>query len=246
MPDMNSLDVLGGTPITQEPVKPELVVAAALKPRTLINFVLDETGSMLSMKGEVISGFNKYREDLLADENLYRLSLLKFDSVGLRWVVHSVLLEATVPLTAQTYQPGASTPLYDAVYAAIEDAEAWVAPGQKCITVIFTDGQENCSFRHTAEQVKAKILEKEQAGWAFIYMGVAPEAWTGDQAMFAGTASMSNKFRSAGAQGMSASMDYGTHSTQVYASTGQQNLADDAAQQKADDDLKRQQGQQQK
>jgi hypothetical protein len=53
----------------------------------------------------------------------------------------------------------------------------------RAMIVIFTDGMENQSERHTRESISALIKERENQGWAFSYMGANHDAWAGAGAM---------------------------------------------------------------
>jgi hypothetical protein len=48
--------------------------------RTLVTFLLDETGSMESIKDDTIGGFNSYLGSLQAESAPIDFTLIKFDS----------------------------------------------------------------------------------------------------------------------------------------------------------------------
>ena len=187
--------------------------------------VLDESGSMKSMWDEVINGYNKHLDDGKKDGNDYLWSLLKFDSTKIDLVHDCIPIADVVELNRELYRPGASTPLYDAIAHAIRSAEAKHKEGQKVLVAIFTDGQENSSREIGIAELTALIKEKEAAGWAFVYLGVALDAWN-QQSVFVGThMATANNFASAGTKGLSAS--YGALSSvrSAYAS-GMTSVAD--------------------
>ncbi len=183
---------------------------------THINFVLDETGSMSNIEHEVMTGFNKYIDDLKADgDELYRFSLLKFDSTKLEQVYDDVLPSIVNHLDNKSYRPGAMTPLYDAISHSLRNIEDKVKSGDKVLTVIFTDGQENSSKEMTLDKLKTMMKDKETLGWAFMYLGVAVDAWS-QVNNFIGTTTASNFLNTSGAAGVSAAYSTATIARQRY------------------------------
>ena len=158
------------------------------------------------MVDEVITGVNKYVEDMKGDGQGYAFSLLKFDSTHHTWAQRKVKVKDIVPLSRKNYQPGAATPLLDATFRAIKDTEKDTKKGQKVMIVVFTDGLENCSREVNATTLTDLIKAKENEGWAFIYLGVAPEAWE-NEVHFADTGMAANNLNSAGTTGMAMAMD---------------------------------------
>src|SRR5688572_9245897 len=85
------------------------------KIKTLITFVVDESGSMVPKKNEVISGFNDYlvsqKRNSSDDASI---TLIKFNGLVTSVYERKPLLEAP-ELTALTYNPNGWTALYDAI-----------------------------------------------------------------------------------------------------------------------------------
>ena len=145
----------------------------------LINFVLDESGSMETCRDATISGFNEYIESLKKIKEKVLFSLVKFDSTKIESVHILEDIKKIVPLTRDTYIPGQLTPLYDAIAKTIKEVEAKTAKkkNQKTLITVMTDGQENDSKEYTREKIFNLIKEKEKAGWTFIYLGANQDAW---------------------------------------------------------------------
>jgi len=201
-------------PKTEKPKAKKTKKTAPVK--TLIAVILDETGSMMAMKEEVINGFNKYIDDLSADGNDYLLTLVQFDSMH-HTVVHSAVPVKEVPhLTNDSYRPGSSTPLYDAIGKVIKATDPSIA--DKVLIAIFTDGQENSSREYSKEAINAAIKEKESVGWTFTYLGVGKDAWANEH-LFTGTVSAQNVSRSFGGSGMTAQTSSLYSRTARYASS---------------------------
>lgn len=145
---------------------------------TYITFVMDETGSMDSLKEEAISGFNKYIDDLKKDlKGRTSFSLMLFDSTKMRWHVLDKSIKDVSHLNEDTYRPGAMTPLWDAVAEAILETENRVKnkKNPKVVITILTDGYENASRKYTTETVKAMI--ESHSDWAINFLGANVDAW---------------------------------------------------------------------
>lgn len=145
--------------------------------RTLINVILDESGSMQSKASDVIGGFNRFLDEQRIGPDEARLSLVKFNTN--HTVVHgAVPIADAKPLTDRTYVPGGSTALLDAVAQAVRLADTDKLPDERVICLVITDGEENSSIETTKEQVRKIIAEREARGdWTFTYLGISPDKW---------------------------------------------------------------------
>ncbi len=151
--------------------------------RTHICMILDRTGSMESIKQDTIGGFNSY---IAAQKSLptpATFTLVQFDSQDPFEVIHKFTdIQMVGDLTAQTYMPRASTPLYDAVGRGINDLRAGLGGlpealrPKKIVMVIVTDGQENASREFTGAQVRKMIADAKEAGWQFVFLSADESA----------------------------------------------------------------------
>lgn len=148
--------------------------------RIHISFVLDETGSMLAVKGQTIDGFNEYIKTVKGEKNAgdTRFTLTKFNSEKVEIVHEGVKLGKVGLLTEESYRPANLTPLYDAIGQTIRSIE-----GKKgnILVVIQTDGQENASKEYTRDAIFALIAEKKKTGWTFVFLGADQDAWATGQ-----------------------------------------------------------------
>lgn len=155
---------------------------------TLINYVLDQSGSMSTVKSSVISGFNEYLSTLRTKKNEQILfSLTLFDSNGadkIRLVKPFVATDVmnVQPLSADTYRPMGGTPLYDALDQACQDVDDVInvrgLKVNRVLTVVHTDGQENASKINNRASIKQLVQQKERTGfWSFAYIGAAESTW---------------------------------------------------------------------
>ncbi len=145
-----------------------------------VSFLLDETGSMQTIKRDTMGGFNEYVDTLKKDGDDIAFSLVSFNSneTKSRYVAESI--DAVAPLTNDNYRPAAMTPLIDASVKIIK-ATAKAVKKRKddplVLVVIQTDGYENCSRKHTAADLAALVKKKTEAGWEFVFLGAGLDAF---------------------------------------------------------------------
>lgn len=153
-----------------------------LKKTTVVNFILDMSGSMTSVWDATIDGFNEYTQGLKNDGNDYRVSLTLFDTI-----VESPYtdrpLEKVKELTRKVYHPRGATALYDAVCSTVNRVHKSSKDNEKHLVVIMTDGMENSSHKYTSKDMKA-LKEKLDAegNWTFVFLGANQDAWDTAQA----------------------------------------------------------------
>lgn len=151
---------------------------------TEIVFILDESGSMSSLRDDTIGGFNSYIEDQKKEPGEAYLTTVCFDN-EYRLVHDHVNLAAVKPLTYKDYSPRGLTALMDAVGRTINSVGQRLAntPEEErpahVVFVITTDGYENDSQEFTREQVKRMIEhQQEKYSWQFIFIGAGIDAYS--------------------------------------------------------------------
>ena len=206
-------------------------VAASTKKNngeTLINIVLDETGSMNSCWDPTISAFNDYLGSQKSLDGVCKVTMTMFSNAGgygtrgagvnIRTIYSDTPVADVTPLSRANYRPNGGTNLYDAIGTAIRNTEAQLA-GQDTVPnvlmVIITDGEENCSTEFTVAGIKDLVKAKEADGWTFVYLGANQDAWKVGQAF--GLAKGQTK--SYDTANMSATMADVASSTMAYRST---------------------------
>ena len=142
--------------------------------------IMDKSGSMWDIQRPAIQGYNEVLGGVKAAAEKYKdtqehfITLVLFDSSAIDNVYWNEDPSKAERLTEETYVPGASTPLYDAMGRTltrlrselIDDKDHSVA-----VTVI-TDGYENSSHEYTLAAVKAMVENlRKTDGWSFAYMG---------------------------------------------------------------------------
>ncbi len=154
--------------------------------------LLDRSGSMNAMRDDVIGGFNGFVEDQrTVAVGHYVLTLVLFDTTDRHRVVFDAVPIHEVPaLTRDLYVPRGGTPLFDATWALLHRASeraaarrAGGAPPEQVIVAIFTDGEENDSKHITGPRLREGIGRCERAGWSFLHLSAAPDAYRDPKAM---------------------------------------------------------------
>lgn len=189
--------------------------------------VLDESGSMESIKDKTISCMNEYVESLKPQGKMCHLTLVTFRTGDTTWLCDDVPVKDVPKITHANYRPGGGTPLLDAVGATIERIKQQVEKmpdNPDVLFIVVTDGEENCSRQYTHPQVIDLIAAQEKAGWTFVYLGANQDSWraahglgygsVGNVANFTATAA---GVEAAMSRTMSSTADYFSGRTHFYA-----------------------------
>jgi len=132
-----------------------------------IVFVIDESGSMGSLRQDVIGGFNTLIADQRKVEGAANVTLFTFSN-KVDLVLDSVDLHAVEDLTNDSYQPGGMTAMNDAIGTAL--AKVLKEAPEKAIINIFTDGEENASREYNYAKVKELTKQAEEKGYQIVFL----------------------------------------------------------------------------
>jgi hypothetical protein len=146
---------------------------------TLIEFILDETGSMSGCKNAVIDGFNAFLDEQRALETPCALTLTKFDTCGLRTPFTDLGVGMVPYLTPSTFLPNSGTNLHDAIgmrTTALAERLAAFATRPNALVVVMTDGEENGSHTWSQQGIRELIGQHTALGVTFVYLGSTPYA----------------------------------------------------------------------
>jgi hypothetical protein len=146
---------------------------------TRLVFLLDRSGSMQSIKTDIIGGFEAFVDEQRAGEGLCTATLAQFDNEY--EVVYRNIAVGQVPPLALF--PRGSTALYDSMGKLITETAAEInglaeadRPGT-VIVGIMTDGLENASREWHRQDIKALVEQQtNDHGWEFFYMGADQDA----------------------------------------------------------------------
>lgn len=151
-----------------------------------IYFLLDRSGSMESIRADVIGGFNTFlaeQKALGGDEPLF--TFIQFDSHDPQEIIYSAEpLSAVKDLDVATFIPRGGTPLYDAMGAVIMSAKIRAetraelgAAEEDVVMVTFTDGEENQSHSYDKTKIFDLVKDLEAKGWTFVYLGANQDSY---------------------------------------------------------------------
>lgn len=153
--------------------------------KTMICLIMDRSGSMQSLRQDVIGGVNSFIEQQKKQPEPATMAFVRFDSPSIgtpnieRFRPMQPLAEVK-PLALEEYEPRGWTPLLDAVGKTIVDLdEDWKREQpDRAIVVIVTDGQENASKEYLKPKIKSLIQAREASGkWTFIFLGANVDAF---------------------------------------------------------------------
>jgi len=151
----------------------------------LINFVLDKSGSMSSVRDATISGFNEFKNDQATEEGRAYFTLTLFDT-EFDTVASAVPVQEVADLDYATYRPGGCTALYDAIGYTLRVTDDFVAAHKpdQVLFVVMTDGGENSSREFGHGQIFQMIKDRQAlAGYEFIYLGANQDSYATSQAI---------------------------------------------------------------
>lgn len=140
--------------------------------------ILDESGSMESIKEPTMQGFNEIVQTIKGVQQQYPeqehfISFISFNGLGRKTHLWKQPANSLAQLNASTYQPDASTPLFDTMGISMGKLAAELN-GQKdynVLVTVFTDGEENASVEYSGELIKKMIEDLKMKNWTFTYIG---------------------------------------------------------------------------
>ncbi len=140
--------------------------------------ILDESGSMDSIKKTIIQGFNEIVQTVKGIEQNFPeqehfISLVTFNGLGQKVLHFTDPVKKLEQIDEAKYQPAASTPLYDAMgfsFAMLRKVLEF-KPDHNVLVTILTDGEENASKEYSGKDIKKMIEELKLNRWTFTYIG---------------------------------------------------------------------------
>ena len=140
--------------------------------------ILDESGSMNSIKTQIISGFNETVQSVKGSQKKFPeqehfISVVSFNDLANKLLHFIDPVDRLHEIDADQYQPNACTPLFDAIGFAVTKLYQVVKDQPNCnvLVTIMTDGAENASREYSGKQIKELIEKLKQEKWTFTYIG---------------------------------------------------------------------------
>lgn len=151
---------------------------SAMSMPTIINLLLDDSGSMQSVIRQTVAGFNTYLDTLRGTDKEVDVSFTftLFGSAG-HYVERfkDVRIDKVPYLTSNDYRPNSGTQICSALDMCITQTEAMLdkrGGRANVVVVLQTDGEDG-TFNNST---KAAIEKKMKQGWKFIFMASSPSA----------------------------------------------------------------------
>jgi hypothetical protein len=165
-------------------------------PHKVFNLIiLDESGSMESIKTATIKGFNEVIQTVGGIEGQFPeqehlISFVTFNGLDIKTHLFNEPVNNIQPVNENSYKPEASTPLYDAMGFSITKLRTVIEKYEKhnVLVTILTDGEENASREYNGAAIKKLVEELKKKGWTFTYIGA-----NHDVDSFADSLSIKNK-----------------------------------------------------
>ena len=146
-----------------------------MKTRIFNLVIIDESGSMQSIKKEAIDSVNETVQTIRSaqkkhEEQEHYVSLVTFND-DVKTIYECVPVDEVKELTNETYHPDCCTALYDAMGISLNALRKKVAEDDKVLVTVVTDGYENASKEYSGKAIKALVDELKGKGWVFAYIG---------------------------------------------------------------------------
>jgi uncharacterized protein YegL len=140
--------------------------------------ILDESGSMQSIKQATIDGFNEVVQTVKGVESQFPeqehfITLVTFNGLAIKTLLSVQPVKNLALIDGKKYRPDASTPLFDAIGFSLNNLvrEVEQYKDYNVLVTILTDGEENASTEFNGLAIKKMIDELSLKNWTFTYIG---------------------------------------------------------------------------
>ncbi|MEQ9455593.1 MAG: vWA domain-containing protein [Phycisphaeraceae bacterium] len=147
---------------------------------TDITMILDRSGSMHGMQGQVIESFNSFLAEQRDLDRPATFSLVQFNA-DVRSTIQTLPIDQIRDIDEQDYQPDGSTSLLDAIGGTIGHIRRRVKNLRNqpdVIVLVLTDGMENSSTQYSLKKIRGMITKAEERGWRFVFMAAGLDAFS--------------------------------------------------------------------
>lgn len=146
-----------------------------MKTRIFNLVIIDESGSMHCIEKEAIDNVNetiqtiRKAQQMHPDQEHY-VSVVTFND-DFKTVYDCMEADKVKEFGPDNYHPNCSTALYDAMGFSLTALRRKVAPDDKVLVTVVTDGYENSSREYNGSAIKSLVDELKGKGWVFVYIG---------------------------------------------------------------------------
>jgi uncharacterized protein YegL len=141
--------------------------------------ILDESGSMESIKKPSLDGLNETLQTIQQAQvehqevQQHYVTLVSFNSSNVKTHFENCPASDIQTVKEKDYQPNSGTPLYDAMGTSITRLQAKLDEKElyRVLVTVITDGYENASKEYTGKMIKDLVQKLRNSGWIFTYIG---------------------------------------------------------------------------
>lgn len=140
--------------------------------------ILDESGSMDSVKETTIQGLNETVQTIKGLSEKYPnqehyITFVTFNGLGKKLVHFADKVSELNEIDGRNYNPSSLTPLFDAMGFSINKLRNYLEgkTDYDVLVTILTDGEENASKEYSGKDIKKLVEELGEGNWTFTYMG---------------------------------------------------------------------------
>jgi uncharacterized protein YegL len=149
-----------------------------VKGKTYVALILDSSGSMYSIRDEVVSAYNAQiktiQEEAEKNKVPTEVSIITFNTTPhtpQQWCVEASKVR---PIDMEEYKPEGLTALFDTVGKVVEDLSEHENEDNAFLVCIVTDGFENNSLKYNPVRIKELVQGKQDTKhWTFTYLGAS-------------------------------------------------------------------------
>lgn len=146
-----------------------------MKTRIFNLIILDESGSMESIKQATIDSVNETIQSIRTaqeqnEDQEYYVSFVTFND-RVKCIYPCKHISNVHEITRVMYFPDRCTALYDAIGISLNALYTNVEAEDKVLVTIVTDGYDNVSRKYDCRTIKSYIDELKGMGWVFTYIG---------------------------------------------------------------------------
>uniref|UniRef100_A0A0G4I531 VWFA domain-containing protein n=1 Tax=Chromera velia CCMP2878 TaxID=1169474 RepID=A0A0G4I531_9ALVE len=163
----------------------------------LIHCLIDESGSMTSVRQATIDGFNDFMKDqrrrqadpsaaadgvIALDDCL--VGVTKFDSPRVINLLTYTSINEVPPMRQEFYHPHGATNLLDGVGYVIQTVDKALEPKDQedrpaVLVLIMTDSMENASTFFSRDRIRKMISTRQElCDWRFVFIGANLDSWS--------------------------------------------------------------------
>ena len=146
-----------------------------MKKRIYNLIILDESGSMESIKHAAVNSINESLQSIRHAQRKYEeqehyVTFVTFND-EMKTLFECAPIALVNDISMRDYNPDCCTALYDAMGISINRLHKKVTPDDNVLVTVITDGYENSSREYRQRDIKSLVERLKSEGWVFAYIG---------------------------------------------------------------------------